>query len=551
MLIGLTLGTTSLATASAISSLFDAGPEPIPEPFELLPDERSQLRAAKVGERVLVQSLVSELAPLSAKHAQPLAVERIEIHAPGRFAYEVRGEQMIRLSRDPIRQFYYGSDGFLTVGFALDKDGTVTGVFARNGRRYRLSGHLEGTLSADTIKQTGHANVEASCKLDDINDSLRDNLPVVAPEFPSLRAAQFLGTMNSAVIAIDTDNEFMTDKFTNNATSAQTWVENLFVNMNVFYERDLGLRLLIGDELYRTTADPYASTGIGSGYLDEFGNVWRTTPALSSINRVFVALLSGKVPELSFSGIAWVAFNASTYCSAGGINGSGGFNLNGIGSHPIIDEAFTAELVGHEIGHNLGSVHTHCYSPPIDMCFNREDGCYSDPEICPVGNRGTVMSYCHLSNVPCSNDNLDEFHPTVISELSSQISTDLTNNGGTCIMPLNSNNSPVANSNNYAMDEDTTLYIAPPGVLGNDTDAEMEMLTAVEDGSLANLTLNSDGSFSYEPPADFSGVMTFNYHANDGTSDSNTTTVNIVVQDVVEPPDYLFRTSHEGDTPPP
>src|ERR1043166_6979880 len=34
------------------------------------------------------------------------------------------------------------------------------------------------------------------------------------------------------------------------------------------------------------------------------------------------------------------------------------------------------------------------------------------------------------------------------------------------------NNPPVANPDNYTVNEDTTLYVGTPGVLANDTDAE-------------------------------------------------------------------------------
>ena len=101
------------------------------------------------------------------------------------------------------------------------------------------------------------------------------------------------------------------------------------------------------------------------------------------------------------------------------------------------------------------------------------------------------------------------------------------------------NQAPVAGDDAFATDEDTTLNVAAPGVLGNDIDAELDPITAVLDAGPANaqdFTLNTDGSFDYTPNADFNGSDSFTYFANDGQADSNAATVTITINPINDPP---------------
>jgi VCBS repeat-containing protein len=100
------------------------------------------------------------------------------------------------------------------------------------------------------------------------------------------------------------------------------------------------------------------------------------------------------------------------------------------------------------------------------------------------------------------------------------------------------NDPPVAEDNAYATDEDTALSVAAPGVLGNDSDADGDPLTAVLDTGTSNgtLTLNPDGSFDFVPDPDFNGTDGFTYVANDGEDDSEAATVTITVDPVNDPP---------------
>lgn len=99
----------------------------------------------------------------------------------------------------------------------------------------------------------------------------------------------------------------------------------------------------------------------------------------------------------------------------------------------------------------------------------------------------------------------------------------------------NVNDAPVATGESYDIDQDTTLTVPAPGVLGNDSDIDGPSLGAVLDGGLPGLALDADGGFSYTPPLHFAGDVSFTYHASDGVASSNTVTVTIHVADTQPP----------------
>ena len=106
------------------------------------------------------------------------------------------------------------------------------------------------------------------------------------------------------------------------------------------------------------------------------------------------------------------------------------------------------------------------------------------------------------------------------------------------ITVVEQNDPPVANDDSYTVSEDGLLQVALPGLLGNDNDNEDNPLTAavVTEPTDGLLTLNADGSFEYEPDADFSGSDSFTYVANDGNSDSDIATVAITVTAINDNP---------------
>ncbi len=93
------------------------------------------------------------------------------------------------------------------------------------------------------------------------------------------------------------------------------------------------------------------------------------------------------------------------------------------------------------------------------------------------------------------------------------------------------NDAPVAVRDSFTTLQGVTLEIAAPGVLGNDTDADSEALTAlmVTPTNSGGLTLDSNGSFQYRPDPGHYGSDSFTYYACDASVCGTPATVTIEV----------------------
>ncbi len=102
------------------------------------------------------------------------------------------------------------------------------------------------------------------------------------------------------------------------------------------------------------------------------------------------------------------------------------------------------------------------------------------------------------------------------------------------------NDAPVANPNAYTMTEDSTLSVAAPGLLSNDTDADgpgLAVVVATGPAHAAAFSTLPNGSFTYTPAANYaSGPDSFTYKTSDGMADSDVATVTITVTAVNDAP---------------
>jgi VCBS repeat-containing protein len=91
---------------------------------------------------------------------------------------------------------------------------------------------------------------------------------------------------------------------------------------------------------------------------------------------------------------------------------------------------------------------------------------------------------------------------------------------------------PAVMNDAFSVNPDQTLSIEAPGILENDSDAEGDVMSAVlfSGPQHGSLSLNADGSFDYTPEAGFTGLDSFVYRADDGTSLSGLAAVTIRIE---------------------
>jgi len=222
-------------------------------------------------------------------------------------------------------------------------------------------------------------------------------------------AVQLNGTRLNFTAGVDCDQEVYATKFASNLTAATAYVMTLLGTVNLVYERDLEATVLWNYVNLWTGTDPYTATST-STELTEFRSYWLANNG--AINVQLKHLLSGR--SLG-GGIAYV----DAVCS----NGYGVSQIDGVYTYPTTTTTWDAMVVSHEIGHNMGSPHTHSctwqaegrWTGTIDSCVTAEGGCATYTNHLPP-DKGTIMSYCHLVGGTAGGMRL-EFHPVCVSRM--------------------------------------------------------------------------------------------------------------------------------------
>lgn len=202
------------------------------------------------------------------------------------------------------------------------------------------------------------------------------NRTAALKEQRSIAEAQIL----SVQIALECDSLYYVARG-RNLSIAANYALAVMGASSAIYQRDIQLMIQIPYlRIWTTSQNPYPGPDDGD-LLNQLRTYWNTS--MRFIQRSGVMVYSRYR-----GGLAYV----------GALCGESGYAMAGPGGNvnfPANGYVWDIDVTSHELGHNLGSPHTHSCSwmPAIDSCWDAEGGCFPARKPRP----GWIMSYCHLN----------------------------------------------------------------------------------------------------------------------------------------------------------
>lgn len=412
-------------------------------------------RLAQAGDRQRVEKLsLPDGSPVTAQ------LEQFEVFAPNAeiVVYGANDKVLTRLAPPDVKYFRGALAGEAdSLVFLAVSSARVEGFIMRGERKYAISSRR---ISSKTRKPRVEVAIVESeladempadgkgftCEVERAQISYRPGLDGVISGLSKDRIAAN-GALNTGTaqwvlnLAVETDYELFLNSGSS-TSNVNTFIGNLMGATGTIYKRDLTTDIYVTYlGIHSSSSDPFTvvpgSSGTWNGSsttysaahaLAELGDRWAnagTRPFSGA--RSSTLLISGKS---QLTGVAWVGticegdflcgpsncgsalFNThygGRYAYNGGIDPPGDLSV----PNPDQNANYQAPAsnywplleVAHELGHNVGSSHTHCIAlsagdqvtygrPYVDVCYSGE--CYSGSVSVPA-EKGTIMSYCHLN----------------------------------------------------------------------------------------------------------------------------------------------------------
>jgi hypothetical protein len=307
-----------------------------------------------------------------------------ELRAPGYAVEEIDARGMRRGGLPPRFTAYTGT---------LDKKrprdfaklaiqpgvGRVAGLARVDGVFYALDADLgKGDLLL-TVRELDRAEIAgllSACGVEADELLLSDTAgPAPAPSPASAPATAPASGLREIELGTEEDALFVSQ--TGGAAAANARALAIVNMINGIYETDLGLTNRVVVQRTHTASDPYTTTDAG-GLLDEFRSEFAANVATAYDDAL---LFSGRNFDGSIVGIAWVDATCTPF-------------RYGVNQYLNQDAYLTSLIAAHELGHNLGAVHS-------------TDGGLMSPSINPAvdyfsaSSKAQIASYVNGSGGGC------------------------------------------------------------------------------------------------------------------------------------------------------
>ncbi len=278
--------------------------------------------------------------------------------------------------------YYRGTlqDGGM-VAFSVFKDDIISIMATQDGKDLNLGKPKTGAKNEYVIY---NANQVAN---PDPMECHAESLPSYASQLAQINENLDAMRMNDCInVYVEGDYDLLVNK--GGVTQAADYLTGLWNPVSTIYWND-GLEVNISQIFIWTSQDPYSTSNAGTA-LDDFR---AENPSFNG-DLAHLMALGGS----GLGGVAWLDVLCLPNWSYAYSNISQWYS-----NFPSY--SWSVNVVSHEMGHNVGSPHTHNCSwsgGAIDDCESPEGSCSPGPT--PT-NGGTIMSYCHTTSTGINFNN--------------------------------------------------------------------------------------------------------------------------------------------------
>jgi len=381
-----------------------------------------QLSASKTDFVRILPFSVSDQNPGTAieqtvSDAQLLVLKEETVNAVVSNAYEA-----IRLEipyHNRVLQLLLYKASILSEGFHVDTDkqknipytpgvyykGIIEGDYTSVVSFNFFQGELNGVISSRELSNLVVGKIDVSGnssnyiayedqKMKVLNDAECHTSDEVSADFEKqLRDTQSTASLKCVATYFEIDhNLFIANG--SSTTATLNWMTSVFNNMQTLFNND-GITVSLKSTYIWTSPDPYEGIGTSSAdYLYKF----------KEVRPVFDGDV-GQLVGIDAGGLGGVSMGIGQLCTSNNYVYS---DVN-LSYSTVPTYSWTIQVITHELGHNLGSRHTHACAwngnnTAIDNCAPYALGasaegasCMTTPATVPSpAVKGTIMSYCHL-----------------------------------------------------------------------------------------------------------------------------------------------------------